>query len=119
VLLLLSGVILLTMIAVSAYGAVTLSPDARVWGHWPPSPFRKGASKAPGSRYSPSGGAVFEGFLLAVYADSRLRDRPGGLVALLVSVYILLAFQAGAVAAARRKTRNPSHRYRWRRHFAA
>ena len=106
--LLLSGVILLAMVAVSAYGAVTLPPDARVRVHWPRSSYGEGASKRTGLLIWPVAGVVFEGFLLAVYASSHLHDRTGGLVALLIAMCILLAFQTAAVAAARRKTKSPS-----------
>jgi hypothetical protein len=81
------------------------APDARVRVRWPPSPYSKGASKRTGLTVWPVAGAVFEGFLLVVYADRHLRDRAGGLVALLVSMCILLAFQTGAVTAARRNTK--------------
>lgn len=43
--------------------------------------------------------AVFEGLLLAVYASRHLRDRAGGLVALLTAMCFLLPSQAGSVAA--------------------
>ena len=108
VLLPLSGVILLAMAAVSAYGAVALPPDARIRVHWPRNPYSNGASKRTGLLVWPIAGAVFEGFLLAIYAGRHLRDRTGGLVALLIAMCILFAFQTAAVAAARRKTKSPS-----------
>ena len=42
--------------------------------------------------------AVFEGLLLAVYASRYLRDRAGGLVALLIAMCFLLPSQAGSIA---------------------
>ena len=98
--LLLSGVILLAMVAVSTYGAVALPSDTCVRVHWPSS-YGKGASKRAGLAVGPVAGEVFEGFLLVVYSDRHLRYRLGGLVALLVSMCILLAFETGAVAARR------------------
>lgn len=105
-LLVISAVILLAMVAVSAYGAVALPQDARVPVHWLTS-YGNYVSKRAGLTVWPMVGAVFEGFLLAVYSDLHLRDRLGGLVALTVSMCVVLAFQVGAVVHAQRRTRRP------------
>lgn len=105
-LLVISGVILLAMAAVSAYGAVALPRDARVPVHWLSS-YGNYVSKRAGLLVWLAVGAVFEGFLLAVYPGRHLRDRPGGLVALTVSMRVVLAFQMGAVVHAQRRTRRP------------
>jgi hypothetical protein len=98
------GVLLLVMAALSWHGAVTLPAGARVpvhwgfgWNNWVPK--RLALAVWPGA------GALIYGLLAGVAVADSSRGAQAGLVPVVLMVVImgaLTAFQAGALAAARR-----------------
>ena len=104
--LVIDGVILLAMIGVSWYGAVTLPSDARVPIHFGGS-YNNFVPKRIGLVIHPAAGAVV--FLLSVFVGHGHTANGGSSKALthvfsVIILCVLLAVQVGAVRVARRKS---------------
>jgi hypothetical protein len=100
-----SGAILLGMIGVSWYGAVTLPPQARVPVHWGGS-YGNFQSKRTGLITWPAAGAGLY-ILLAGIGQIRSKGHSAGQVlAVLLPIIMvtLIVFQIGAIRAARRNS---------------
>lgn len=104
--LLIGGVVLLAMICVSWYGAVTLPSDARVPIHFGVS-YNNFVSKRVGLVMHPAAGAVV--FLLSVFVShgdsaNGASSKPLPHVFTVIILCILLAVQVGAIRVARRRS---------------
>jgi len=98
------GVLLLAMIAASAYGAVSLAPDARIPIHFGSAEHWYLASKRAGLVIWPVVGALSYG-ILGGFSASRVASSwvPGVRDVLMPAVMcVALGFQAGALVVARR-----------------
>ena len=104
--LVIGGVILLAMVCVSWYGAVTLPSDARVPIHFGVS-YNNFVSKRIGLVIHPAAGVVV--FLLSVFVGHGHTANGGSSKALphvftVIVLCVLLAVQVGAIRVARRKS---------------
>jgi hypothetical protein len=106
-----SGVLLVVMICVSAYGLVTLPADARVPIHYGIGAFNNFVSKTVGLIMWPLGGAVVFGVLVAAYEGVIRSNHPGQsghtsvpLIILPIVLAIACFSEYGAVSVARKNT---------------
>jgi hypothetical protein len=97
------GLLVLAMVGVSAYGARSLPPGARIPIHYGLGTYNNFAPKAIGLVMWPAGGAVAYGIFAGIEAGAIKPDHPGGSggVILPVVLVVILAGQIGAIRAAR------------------
>ncbi len=100
-----SGAILLGMIGVSWYGAVTLPPQARVPVHWGGS-YGNFQSKRTGLITYPAVGAGMIVLLAGIGQIRPDRHAAGQFLAIIlpITMVVLIVTQAGAIRAARRNS---------------
>ena len=101
------AVLVLVMVGISVYGAVTLPPDARIPIHYGVGSYNNFASKTVGLIMWPVAGAVIYGIFVAV-SEHAIKPNHGsrgpGQFILLVVLALIVAFQFGAISLARRGT---------------
>jgi hypothetical protein len=103
----LGAVLVLVMVGISVYGAVTLPSDARIPIHYGIGRYNNFASKTVGLIMWPVGGAVIYGIFVAV-SEHAVKPNHGsrgpGQFILLVVLALVVVFQFGAISLARRGT---------------
>jgi hypothetical protein len=108
--LVIGGVVLAAIIAIAAYGWVTLPADARVPVHYGIGSYRNFASKTVGLIMWPVGGAVAFGILtaLAAHAIKPNHGGPGKVPLIIVPVVLVIVAVSEwrAIKVARRNTGN-------------
>ena len=103
--LVIEGVVLLTMICVSWYGAVTLPGDARVPIHFAVS-YNNFVSKRVGLVLHPAAGAVFfaiSAFVIHSHSANGTSSNAPPYFIFPIVMCVLLVVQVGAIRVARRK----------------
>jgi hypothetical protein len=101
------AVILAAMIAIAAYGAVTLPPDARVPIHHGIGSYNNFVPKTAGLIVWPAGEALIYAILVGVSQGALKPNhagRPAALVIMPIVLALVCAFEWGAISAARRNT---------------
>jgi hypothetical protein len=112
--LLISGVLLVVMIGIAVYGAVTLPADARIPIHYGIGAYANFASKAVGLVMWPAGGALIFGILTAL-AEHVITPNHGHhpqvsaapLIITPIVLALVTAAEWGAIAVARRNAYPP------------
>jgi hypothetical protein len=105
------AVLVLVMVGISVYGAVTLPSDARIPIHYGIGSYNNFASKTVGLIMWPVGGAVIYGIFVAASEHAIKPNHGGGSPARLIMLVVLVlvaAFQYGAISLARRGTTDRS-----------
>lgn len=98
--LIIDGVLLLVMIAVSLYGASALPPGARVPIHFGPASYNNWVPKNVGLTLWPAAGTVIYAILVITARDQRVNGGPGPPAGLTVALAVMLVTQVGALWAA-------------------
>jgi hypothetical protein len=104
------GLLLVVIIGISCYGAVTLPADARIPLHYGLGSYNNFASKTTGLILWPVGGAVAFGLLTAVSVHAIKPNHPGGGVPVIIMPLLLVivaASQWGAISLAKRNAGTP------------
>jgi hypothetical protein len=107
--LVISGVLLLAIICLAAYGWVTLPADARVPLHYGFGSYDSFTSKRLGLVMWPVGGALVFGIIAATAGHAIKPNHPGGsapLIILPIILVIVAAAEWGAISVARRNARS-------------
>jgi uncharacterized membrane protein len=98
------AVLVLVMVGISAYGAVTLPSDARIPIHYGIGSYNNFVSKTVGLIIWPVGGAVIYGIFVAV-SEHAIKPNHGsrgpGQFILLAVLVLIVVFQFGAISLAR------------------
>ena len=111
VLLVISGLLVVAMIGISCYGAITLPSDARIPLHYGLGSYNNFASRNVGLIVWPAGGILIFGLLTAVSVHAIKPNHPGGggaaLIIMPIVLVIVAGFQWGAISLARRNATPP------------
>jgi hypothetical protein len=109
--LVIGGVVLAAIIAIAAYGWVTLPADARVPVHHGISSYGNFVSKTMGLILWPASGAVIYALLTVAFAGVVRPHHPmraeAPLIILPVVLVLIAAFEWGAIGAARKNSAGP------------
>jgi|ERR1700691_2409727 hypothetical protein len=96
--LIIGGVLLLAIIGVSLYGAVTLPPGAQVPIHFGPAGYNRWLSKKVGLASWPTLAAVVYVIVVATAHDKGIHGSPA--IGLTIALGVILAAQIGALTVA-------------------
>jgi hypothetical protein len=96
--LVIGGVLLLVIVGVSLYGAVTLPPGAQVPVHFARGGYNRWLPKKAGLAIWPGIGAVAYGIILVTGHDKGIHGSPD--VGLTIALGVILATQIGALVVA-------------------
>ena len=103
--LIIGGALLLAMISVSLYGAVTLPPGAQLPLHFGPAGYNRWVPKNTGLVLWPAIGAVIYAIIVVTVKDHQTHGGPGPSVGLSIALGVILVTQVGALAVARSRNR--------------
>ncbi len=98
--LIIGGALLLAMICVSLYGAVTLPPGAQLPLHFGPAGYNRWVPKNTGLVLWPAIGAVIYTIIVITMKDHQTHGGPGPSVGLSIALGVILVTQVGALAVA-------------------
>jgi hypothetical protein len=104
------GLLLVVIIGISCYGAVSLPADARIPLHYGVGSYNNFASKTTGLILWPVGGAVGFALLTAVLVHAIKPNHPGGgapAIIMPIVLAIVAATQWGAISLAKRNAGTP------------
>jgi len=103
--LILGGALLLAMICVSLYGAVTLPPGAQLPVHFGPGGYNRWVSKNTGLALWPGLGVVVFAIIVVTVKNHQTHGGLGPSAGLSIALGVMLITQIGALAVARRRDR--------------
>jgi hypothetical protein len=104
--LIIGGALLLAMICVSLYGAVTLPPGAQIPVHFGPAGYNRWVSKNTGLVLHPAAGAVVYMIVVVTVRDHQTHGGLGPTAGLIIALGVVLIAQIGAMAVAFTRSRS-------------